>query len=176
MTFAPTTDEPTMTKTAEDVLADLSRLGVETELRRHAPVTTVAEMMEVLGDVPGAHTKNLFLRDAKKTYFLVSLLHDAKVDLKAMRHLIGARGNLSFASADALLEKLGVTSGAVSPFAIVNDLGREVTVCLQDALLANDIVNFHVLTNTATISLEPAGLDAFLQDCGHARTVFSLTA
>ena len=70
--------------------------------------------MAVCGDIAGAHTKNLFLRDGKKTYFLVTLHHDAAIDLKAFRAVLGARGGLSFASADALREQLGVESGAVS--------------------------------------------------------------
>lgn len=137
-------------------------------------MTTVAEMMEVLGDMPGAHTKNLFLRDAKKTYFLASMRQDAQAGLKVMRHIIGARAKLSFASAEALLDKLGVTSGAVSPLAIVNDAADEVIVCLQDALLASVAINFHVLTNDMTISLSPGGLQTVLAERRHPPVVLSL--
>lgn len=165
-----------MPKTPEDLLADLSRDAIAHTVHRHAPVATVAEMLAEVGDMPGVHTKNLFLRDAKKSFFLVSMRHDATADLKAMRALIGARGNLSFASAEALLEKLGVTPGSVSPLAIVNDADQAVTVCLQDELLVADAVNVHPLTNTMTVSLHPDGLKAFLNARGYEPVVFSLPA
>jgi Ala-tRNA(Pro) deacylase len=165
-----------MPKTPDDLLADLWRDGIAHAVHRHAPVATVAEMLAEVGDMPGVHTKNLFLRDAKKSFFLVSMRHDATADLKAMRALIGARGNLSFASAEALFDKLGVTPGSVSPLAVVNDAGNAVTVCLQDDLLAADAVNVHPLTNTMTVSLHPDGLTTFLRTHGYEPVVFSLPA
>lgn len=163
-----------MTKTTDDLLADLAQRNIAFTLHRHAPVATVADMLAEIGDMPGAHTKNLFLRDAKKSYFLVSMRHDAQADLKAMRPLIGARGNLSFASADALLEKLGVTPGSVSPLAIINDTANAVTVCLQDALLAEEALNVHPLTNSATVSLTREALETFLLGHDHPPVVFAL--
>ena len=164
-----------MPYTSDDLLAKLDGFGIKASTRAHAPVLTVDEMMAVCGDLPGAHTKNLFLRDAKKTYFLVSMMHDAALDLKALRHLIGARGNLSFASAEALSEKLGVITGAVSPFAVINDPDGAVQVCLQDALMAQPIANFHPLTSDRTTSITPADLTRFLEATSHAPKVFSLT-
>lgn len=159
---------------SDDVLAALETLGIDAPTKEHEAVLTVDAMMATLGDLPGAHTKNLFLRDAKKAYFLVSMLHDATLDMKALRPLIGARGNLSFASAEALMEKLGVISGAVSPLAIINDGDGAVTVCLQNELMRHDIVNVHPLTSERTTSLRPADLTRFLEARNHAPTLFSL--
>lgn len=161
-------------KTSDDLLALLAELGITHETRNHAPVLTVEEMMAVCGDMPGAHTKNLFLRDAKKNFFLVTLRHDAALDLKALRPVIGARGNLSFASAEALMEKLGVVTGSVSPLAVVNDTAGAVTVCVEDALMAADLVNVHPLTSERTTAITPDGLRRFLAHMGREPVVFTL--
>ncbi|MFD1333842.1 prolyl-tRNA synthetase associated domain-containing protein [Methylopila musalis] len=157
-----------------DALAALAALGIEAPTREHAPVFTVDEMMAVCGDMPGAHTKNLFLRDGKRTFFLVTLRHDTALDLKALRGLIGARGGLSFASAEALQETLGVASGSVSPLAVVNDAGRAVTVCLERALLSAETVNVHPLRNDRTTALRPDDLLRFLREQGYEPVLFDL--
>jgi Ala-tRNA(Pro) deacylase len=161
---------------SDDLLARLAALGVAAETRSHEPVLTVDAMMAICGDLPGAHTKNLFLRDAKRTYFLVSMLHDALLDLKTLRHRIGAKGGLSFAKLEALDEKLGVISGAVSPFAAINDDEGVVKVCLQDELMRQSLVNWHPLTNDRSTAIRPDDMVLFLEAIGHTPMVFGLTA
>ncbi|MEH3148375.1 MAG: prolyl-tRNA synthetase associated domain-containing protein [Methylobacterium frigidaeris] len=158
----------------DDLLARLRERGIAYKLYEHPPVLTVEAMMAVCGDIAGAHTKNLFLRDGKKTYFLVTLRHDARVDLKAFRPVLGARGGLSFASADALREQLGVESGAVSPLAALNAAPGGVRVFLQDSLLDEARINVHPLVNTRTLNLVPADLVAALRAEGHEATSFTL--
>lgn len=160
--------------TADDLFAKLAELGVETETRTHAPVFTVEEMMATCGDLPGAHTKNLFLRDGKKTFFLVTMRHDQPLDLKALRGVIGARGGLSFASAEALDEHLGVKPGSVSPLAVINDEARAVRVCLEAALMREPVINVHPLTNDKTTAVSSAGLTRFLTALGYDPLVFAL--
>jgi hypothetical protein len=82
--------------TSDDLLAQLAAHGIEAVTREHPPVHTVEESRQWRGDIPGIHTKNLFLRDSKKTFFLVVADEAATVNLKDLRHKIGAKGNLSF--------------------------------------------------------------------------------
>lgn len=158
----------------DDLLTRLRERGIAYELHEHDAVLTVEAMMAVCGDIAGAHTKNLFLRDGKKTYFLVTLAHDAQVDLKAFRSVLGARGGLSFASADALGEQLGVESGAVSPLAALNAAPGRVRVFIQDWLLAAPRVNVHPLVSTRTLNLVPDDLVRILRLEGHEPNSFSL--
>lgn len=151
----------------DELLALLSANGIEAKTFTHPPLHTVADSKALRGDIPGAHTKNLFLRDAKKNYFLVTLGEETPVDLKALRGLIGARGGLSFASAEALFEKLGVLPGAVTLLAAANDPNHAVRVVIEEALLAAALVNCHPLTNGKTTSLTPDALLAFLRLTGH---------
>ncbi len=163
-----------MALSPDDLLTRLREQGIAYKLFEHPPVLTVEAMMAVCGDIAGAHTKNLFLRDGKKTYFLVTLHHDAAVDLKAFRAVLGARGGLSFASADALREQLGVESGAVSPLAALNAAPGAVKVFIQDSLLTETRVNVHPLVSTRTLNLVPADLVQALRAEGHEVTAFAL--
>ena len=74
--------------------------------------------------VPGAHTKNLFLKDASGQFYLVTVLAEKQVDLGALRHMVGA-GRFSFGSADEMVELLGITPGSVTPLAAINDTRRQ---------------------------------------------------
>lgn len=158
----------------DDLLTRLREQGIAYTLFEHPPVLTVEAMMAVCGDIAGAHTKNLFLRDGKKTYFLVTLHHDAAIDLKAFRAVLGARGGLSFASAEALREQLGVESGAVSPLAALNAAPSRVKIFIQDSLLEETRVNVHPLVSTRTLNLVPGDLVQALRTEGHEVTAFAL--
>ena len=163
-----------MPATPEHLIAFLAEKGLDATTHSHPPLRTVAESRELRGNIPGAHTKNLFLRDSKKNYFLVSIEEETPVDLKGLRGRLGARGNLSFASAEALYEKLGVLPGSVTLLAAINDPGHEVTIAIDEALLAAPLVACHPLTNEMTTCLTPATLLAFLEITGHEPLRISL--
>jgi len=135
-------------------------------------VFTVEEARQYKGDLPGAHTKNLFLRDKPgKRMWLLCVQADRDVDLRALPERIGAKPRLSFGSEERLMRFLGVTAGAVSPFAIINDHGNAVTVVLDRVLLDADIVNLHPLDNAKTTAVAPADLLRLLEAEGHPPTV-----
>ena len=79
------------------------------------------------GQIPGGHTKNLFLRDKKYAIYLVVTLEDADIDLKGLHRHLGANGRFSFGSADLMREVLGVEPGRVTPFGAINDTQGRVT-------------------------------------------------
>ena len=71
-------------------------------------------------------------------------------------------GNISFANEDYLSLYLGVKPGAVTPFGLLNDIGNKVTFYFDSNFLKNQIVNFHPLTNTSTISMKTKDFVDFL--------------
>jgi len=147
------------------LFALFERLGVTHRTLRHPPVFRVEEGREIKAALPGGHTKNLFLKDAKDRLWLISALGDTRVDLKALPPVIGS-AKLSFGS-EALLEQvLGVRAGSVTAFALMNDAGRQVSLVLDAALLRTDPVNFHPMTNTATTAVSREGFLAFLAALG----------
>lgn len=155
-----------MTATRHDLLSFLDRIGVPHRTFEHPPVFTVAESAAIKTQMPGGHTKNLFLKDKRGRIFLLSALADTKIDLTALARLFHA-GRFSFGAADLLLDTLGVHPGSVTAFALMNDKLGRVTFLIDDALLAHDPVNFHPLSNDATTAVSPAGLLRFLDTTGH---------
>jgi Ala-tRNA(Pro) deacylase len=162
-----------MPATPEDLFARLAELGVETTTRRHAPVFTVAESKALRGELPGGHCKSLFLKDKKGALWLVVALEDRAIDMKDLRRRIGA-ATLSFGKAEMLAEVLGVTPGAVTPFGLVNDHEKRVTVVLDSEMMALDRLNYHPLTNEATTTISAEGLLAFIASTGHEARIVAL--
>ena len=159
--------------TRADLFALLDAHGIAHRTLEHRPVFRVGEGDDVKAQLPGAHTKNLFLKDAKGRLWLLSARQDAVVDLKALPAAIGA-ARLSFGSPERLLDALGVTPGSVTAFALVNDPGQAVTFVLDRALAEAQTVNFHPLSNDATTAVSGEGLAAFLQALGRAPIVVDL--
>jgi Ala-tRNA(Pro) deacylase len=154
--------------TPEHLFARLAALDIPVTTYHHAPVFTVEEARTVRGDIPGGRSKNLFVRNKKGTMWLYSGPADRDVNLHRLGELIGARSRLSFGSAERLMKYLGVTAGAVSPFAIINDRQRTVQVVLERELLRVEPVNLHPLDNSMTSSIAAADLLRFLEQEGHA--------
>ena len=124
---------------AEPLFALLDRLGVAHSTLEHPAVFHVGEGDEIKASLPGGHTKNLFLKDAKGQLWLVSALQDARIDLKALPRAIGS-AKLSFGSAELMAETLGVTPGAVTAFGLINDADHRVRFVLDAGLAAADVV------------------------------------
>ena len=164
-----------MPKTPEDLFAFLDSLGIAVKTTRHPPLFTVADSQALRGEIHGGHTKNLFLKDKKDRYFLVTVDEEATVDLKQIHHLIGAASRVSFGKPEALMELLGVTPGAVTVFGLINDPGGRVQLVFDETLMKNDIVNGHPLTNEATTSIAASDLLAFVRATGHEPQILKVS-
>jgi Ala-tRNA(Pro) deacylase len=158
-----------------DLFAALDRLGIAHPTVTHPPLFTVGQSQGLRGQIPGGHTKNLFLRDKKGALYLVTAEEDAAIELKSLHRRLGASGRFSFGSADLLMETLGVVPGAVTPLAAINDSARRVTVVLDAALMEHAVINCHPLANTMTTSLARDDLVRFLQETGHPPRIVALT-
>lgn len=146
--------------TRPDLIAFFDAHGIDHATTEHEAVFRVGEGEAVKQVIAGAHTKNLFLKDAKGRLWLISAQDTTVIDLKRLHPVIGS-ARLSFGSAELMGEALGVTPGSVTAFALVNDIARQVNFVLDKALADADQVNFHPLANTATTTLSQAGLRAF---------------
>jgi Ala-tRNA(Pro) deacylase len=164
-----------MAATPDDLFAFLDRLGIPHRTVTHPPLFTVEESQALRGQIPGGHTKNLFLKDKKGALYLVTALEDAAIDLKSLHRRLGASGRLSFGSAEQLRATLGIEPGAVTPLAAMNDTGNLVTVVLDQTLMAHNVINCHPLRNTMTISLARDDLVKFLEATGHRPRIEAVT-
>ena len=158
----------------EDLLAYLAALGVETETVDHPPLFTVEDSRTLRGEIPGGHTKNLFVKDKKGRLFLLVLGEETVIDLKRVHEKIGAQGRVSFGSAELLEEVWGVRPGGVTPFGAINDKAGRVSVVLDQAMMRHGRLNFHPLVNTRTTGLASEDLIKFLRATGHEPLVAAL--
>jgi Ala-tRNA(Pro) deacylase len=156
-----------MPATPDQLYAALDRLGIAHASVKHPPLFTVEQSRALRGQIPGGHTKNLFLRDKKYELYLVVTLEDAEIDLKGLHRQLGASGRFSFGSSDLLREVLGVEPGAVTPFGAINDTQGRVTVVLDAAMMEYETLNFHPLVNIMTTSIARDDLVKFLESTGH---------
>lgn len=157
-----------------DLFERLAAMGIATTTVEHPPLFTVAESTEVARSLPGGHTKNLFLKDAKGNLFLVVALADSAVDLKTLPQTINSH-RLSFGNPTLLMETLGVTPGSVTAFSVINDGALKVRVIIDAALMACETINCHPLENTATTNIARDDLLRFIRATGHEPRVAVLT-
>jgi Ala-tRNA(Pro) deacylase len=158
-----------------ELLAFLDARGIAHRTRDHPAVFRVEEGLELKAAMPGAHTKNLFLKDKKDRLWLVSARQDTPIDLKRLDRAIGS-ARLSFATEALLWEALGVRPGSVTAFALLNDRRRRVRFVLDRALHDAEIVNFHPMENTATTAVSGADFRRFLDAIGVEPLVVDLRA
>jgi len=158
--------------TVEHVLATLNALGIEQETIEHEPLYTVEQSKQVAFDKPGAHTKNLFLRNKKGRMFLLVVEQNRTVDLKALRDKLQlSGGQFAFASTERLSKFLGVVPGSVSPLALINDVSEKVTVYIEGSLLAQEWIYLHPCRNTHSTRLRCSDLLWLLENWNHPVTV-----
>jgi Ala-tRNA(Pro) deacylase len=155
-----------MPATPDDLFAYLDRLAIPHRTVTHPPLFTVEQSQALRGQIPGGHTKNLFLRAKAGELFLLTALEDARIELKRLHPLLGV-GRFSFGSADLMRDTLGIEPGAVTPFAALNDTGRRVTIVLDAAMMRQATLNCHPLVNTMTTSIASGDLVRFLEASGH---------
>ncbi len=154
----------------DSLAAAFAQLGIDAPCVEHPPLRTVADAHAHWDALPGMAVKNLFIKDAGKQYWLVTLPADPQVDTKILAALIGSK-RISFGSADDLRAILGIEPGSVTPLAAINDTRRQVRVVLHAGMAQAEAVLVHPLVNTATLILKPADLLRFMDAHGGAALV-----
>jgi Ala-tRNA(Pro) deacylase len=148
-----------------------SEQGWSYEAVEHAAVFTIDEALAAVPQLGGMKTKNVFVRDGKgQRHILLIVPHDRRVDMAELGRQLPAT-KLSMGSPDRLQRYLGVTPGAVSIFAVINDRQKAVELVVDEAVWKADKVQAHPLRNTATVAISHATLEAFLAHTGHAPRV-----
>lgn len=163
-----------MPHTPESLFAFLDTLGIAHQTVQHPPLFTVEQSKELRGEIAGAHTKNLFLKDKKGKLFLVTAVESTVIDLKRLHEVIGGSGRVSFGNADQMQQNLGVAPGSVTAFGVINDTAGQVTMILDQRLAAHGRINCHPLVNTMTTGVSYADLLRFLEATGHAPQVLNI--
>ena len=139
--------------TKNQLIKKLNDSRITFQLHEHEALFTVKDSEKERGSIEGIHTKNLFLKNKKKEYFLFSCEENQLVDLKKLSKSL-ILGNLSFAKEADLKEYLNISPGSVTPFGLLNDSKNKVNFFLDNSLTQENQINFHPLENTATITMQ----------------------
>lgn len=163
------------TDTVASLLAQLDRIGIRYHRIDHPPVFTCDEADRAVPQgLGGAHTKNLFLRDAKgRRHWLLVTLCAKAVDLAALGHEIGS-GKLGFASPERLSRFLGVTPGSVTVLGLINDTDHAVELLVDHDVWTASAWRCHPLINTATLVVERDSIERFLATTGHTPRIIEV--
>jgi len=151
-----------------EVCEVLKKLDISFTRHEHPPVYTVEEAEKHWTSIAGAHCKNLFLRNKKGNRHYLVILEASKIaDLKSLTKRLG-EDRLSFASEERLMIYLGLETGAVSAFGLINDRENHVQVVIDEDLKQAEAVNFHPNVNTATVGISFADFEKYLAWCGNS--------
>ncbi len=143
--------------------ARLEEMGIPSETVEHDATPTVETSKHLAESLPGGRSKSLLVTDKDKKLFLVTARGSTRVDLKTVGAAVGARGRLSFASAETMGDVLGVEPGHLTPYALINDQAMRIdTVVLDQELLGESTIWAHPLRNTASTALSSEALKAFV--------------
>ena len=161
--------------TRAELFEKLADMGIATTTVEHPPAFTVEDVSGIADGLPGAHTKNLFLKSEDGDLVLVVAKSSTNVDLKHLAKRLGV-GRFSFGKPDLLMQHLGVTPGSVTAFAIANDRSGRVKLVFDQELTRAESINCHPLENTATTNIARDDLLRFIRGAGREPRIMSLTA
>ena len=151
----------------------LRSLDIAWTMLAHAPVFTVEEAKNLRGKLDGLHTKNLFLKDKSGGLWLVVAREELNLDLNALSRHLGVP-RFSFGKPALMAETLGITPGAVTPFALMNDIDLRVGAIFDKTMMAAELLNFHPLRNDKTMAIAARDLMKFAEATGHVPRLVEL--
>lgn len=147
-----------------DIYDLLNTKSISFTCTEHRPVYSMEELDALEMPADAVICKNLFLRNSNgKQHFLLTIPADTPIDLKQLATSLGS-SRLSFASAERLEKYLGLQSGLVSPFGLLNDTSKNVIFISSKNLPLSAIIGIHPNDNTATVWLTFGDLLALLSE------------
>ena len=157
--------------TPKKLMELLSVKGFDFNFHEHSALFTVEESNKLRGTIKGLHSKNLFLKNKKNKFYLFSCEEFTNINLKTISKSLNL-GNVSFAKKEYLLNLLGINPGSVTPFALLNNPENNIDFYLEDKLHESEYINFHPLTNTATVTIKSRDFVKFMIENKKKNTYF----
>lgn len=157
----------------EKVLKTLRQLDIPYEIYEHPPLDTIEIALPYWEKIDAMHFKNLFFRNHKgNKHFLVIVRDTSPFDIHSLEKKL-KQGKLSFGSEKRLMKYLGVKSGSVSPFGLLNDETHHVHLFLDREMKEAEKVSFHPNDNTASVVIAYTDLLKFLKHIGNSFEFFN---
>jgi len=161
----------------EKVLRYLDEHEINYEVYHHPEGKTIEEAKQWWKEDGSVHCKNIFLRNHKgNQHYLVCFdcdhdldIHDLEQRLKAelMAQGYNSPGKLSFASPERMEKYLGLESGSVSPFGLINDAEQHVILFLDENLKKAPSLSFHPNDCRGTVVISQEMFACYLEERGN---------
>ncbi|MEK6933700.1 MAG: YbaK/EbsC family protein [Nanoarchaeota archaeon] len=158
-----------MEKMDEKLKQYLEKHNISYTIYEHPAVFTVAESDKVTKHIPGARSKNLFLKDENNNFYLVTMPGKKRLNTKLLRAHFKIK-ELNFASPDELRKQLNISPGSVSLFCMIY-ASEKVILIIDGEILNAEQAGFHPNKNTSTIVLDHNNLEKFLNTLKNRREV-----
>jgi Ala-tRNA(Pro) deacylase len=144
-----------------DIKEYLNIHNIKFKLFKHLPVYTCKEVKKYSSELKGIHLKNLFMKSKKsEDYFLVIIPEYKRLEIKYLEKILNNK--LTFSKEKELESVLGLSSGAVSPFGLINDKNLVTSLIIYKEVLKSEFVSFHPNINTETLELTKENFMKFL--------------
>jgi Ala-tRNA(Pro) deacylase len=136
----------------------LDSLGIEYDRADHEAAMTMEACEEVDKALGVKICKNLFLTNRQQTAFYLLLIPgDKPFKTKDISAQIGS-SRLSFGSHELMEELLDITPGSLSVLGLMNDLDYDVTLLIDEDVLAEEYFGAHPCINTSTVKFRTLDL------------------
>lgn len=151
-----------------NIFDTLENLSIPFDRIHHPAVYTAEQARRLVPENTAKAPKNLFLRDKKGKNYILLVVEDQKiVHFNDIERQTGLK-HLSLASENSLFKFLGVTPGAVSLLALINDTQSQVTVLIDRDLWQGKYIQAHPLVNTETLVISLQDMAKFIAFTGHS--------
>ena len=159
----------------QEIYVFLKEKNIEHEITEHAAVFNMEEVAQIELPYPEAEAKNLFVRDDKKrNFYLITVKGSKRVDLKQFKKEHGTR-SLQFASAEMLMDMMGLIPGAVTPMGLLNDDECRITWFMDKEFIDSDgLIGVHPNSNDATVWLKASDLTKLIKEHGNKVNLVNL--
>lgn len=156
-----------MNDNAKKICNFLNNNNISFMVYEHQPVYTVEDVKNAKLNIPGIPTKNLFLKNKKKTFYCLYICHeDKRIDLKTLSNILGVKG-IGFASEEDLSNILNLELGDVGPLGVINDDNNIVKVLIDYELKDKDDINVSANSLSTTLTINYAELEKFMKISGN---------
>jgi Ala-tRNA(Pro) deacylase len=146
----------------------LEKLSIQFEYHEHPPLATIEDARIHWADYNSGRCKNIFFRNHKgDRHYLVILEHLRQLNIRDLEKRL-KQGKLTFASDQRLKKYLGVEPGSVSPFGLINDIGKHVHLFIDEELNEFERLTFHPNINTASLVVSKTDFLKFLEYSGNS--------
>lgn len=144
----------------DKVTSHLDNHHIDFKIIDHPALFTVEEATEREDKIPWMHTKNIFIRDKKKNYYLITLEAHKKLDTKIFKIQAGI-SDFSFASPEQLLEQIHITPGSVWIFWLLNN--PSIQLFIDQDIRSSSTAWWHPNDNTSTVVLTKKWFEDYLK-------------